>query len=203
MTYCRYGTGFVTSSTPVLSGVKDTRRPAPFGNTQPANGVLTATDDIKIIFSEDIAGNYLSKVNNFDVTGYLNSSEITQSTSLHFDGSTYAATNVKRNLSNKDFTIELLAYPEATHRDMTLFSHTGDDGHFALRLTGDNRLQAMVLGKDTAIVTSDEQLLFKGFTQLAATFDAGTHRLRLYQGNKALAANRDTIPPYLQTGQLP
>ena len=202
VTYCRYGTGFVTSSTPVLSGVKDTRRPAPFGNTQPANGVLTAADDIKIIFSEDIAGNYLSKVNNFDVTGYLNSSEITQSTSLHFDGSTYAATNVKRNLSNKDFTIELLAYPEATHRDMTLFSHTGDDGRFALRLTGDNRLQAMVLGKDTAIVTSDEQLLFKGFTQLAATFDAGTHRLRLYQGNKALAANRDTIPPYLQTGRL-
>lgn len=202
VTYCRYGTGFVTSSTPVLSGVKDTRRPAPFGNTQPANGVLTATDDIKIIFSEDIAGNYLSKVNNFDVTGYLNSSEITQSTSLHFDGSTYAATNVKRNLSNKDFTIELLAYPEATHRDMTLFSHTGDDGHFALRLTGDNRLQAMVLGKDTAIVTSNEQLLFKGFTQLAATFDAGTHRLKLYQGNKQLAANLDTIPDYKQTGRL-
>lgn len=202
VTYCRYGTGFVTSSTPVLSGVKDTRRPAPFGNTQPANGVLTATDDIKIIFSEDIAGNYLSKVNNFDVTGYLNSSEITQSTSLHFDGSTYAATNVKRNLSNKDFTIELLAYPEATHRDMTLFSHAGDDGHFALRLTGDNRLQAMVLGKDTAIVTSNEQLLFKGFTQLAATYDAGTHRLKLYQGNKQLAANLDTIPDYKQTGRL-
>lgn len=202
VTYCRYGTGFVTSSTPVLSGVKDTRRPAPFGNTQPANGVLTATDDIKIIFSEDIAGNYLSKVNNFDVTGYLNSSEITQSTSLHFDGSTYAATNVKRNLSNKDFTIELLAYPEATHRDMTLFSHTGDDGHFALRLTGDNRLQAIVLGKDTAIVTSNEQLLFKGFTQLAATYDAGTHRLKLYQGNKQLAANLDTIPDYKQTGRL-
>lgn len=202
VTYCRYGTGFVTSSTPVLSGVKDTRRPAPFGNTQPANGVLTAADDIKIIFSEDIAGNYLSKVNNFDVTGYLNSSEITQSTSLHFDGSTYAATNVKRNLSNKDFTIELLAYPEATRRDMTLFSHAGDDGHFALRLTGDNRLQAMVLGKDTAIVTSNEQLLFKGFTQLAATYDAGTHRLKLYQGNKQLAANLDTIPDYKQTGRL-
>ena len=193
VTYCRYGNGFITSSSPILTGIKDTRRPAPFGNVEPANGVLTVNDNIRIAFSEDIAVNYLSKVNHLDVTGHTTSSEITQSTSLHFTDNTYARTAVKRNLTGKDLTIEMLIKPASTGKTMTLFSHLCETDTLLFQLTADNRLQACINGQTFA---TKNPLTFGGFRQVALTIDAETHQVCFYQGNQLLESTAGEAPDY-------
>ncbi|MBR4365179.1 MAG: carboxypeptidase regulatory-like domain-containing protein, partial [Bacteroidaceae bacterium] len=121
--YCRHGNGYLTSSSNVLSGIKDTRRPQPFGTPQPANGILGIGDDIKIAFSEPIAGNYLSPINNFQVLGLTNSSNISLSTALHFTGQSMAISQAARNLTAKDFTLDVMIKPEKTGKEMVVLSH--------------------------------------------------------------------------------
>ena len=82
--YCRYGNGYLTRSSNVLTGVKDTRRPRLFGTPKPEDGILDIGDDIMLRFSEPIAGNYLRDLNNFQVLGQTNTNNISLGTSLRF-----------------------------------------------------------------------------------------------------------------------
>ena len=52
--FCRNGGTFLTTSSKVISGVKDTRRPQLFGTPEPKSGLLNLNDDIIFNFSEDI-----------------------------------------------------------------------------------------------------------------------------------------------------
>ena len=70
--YCRNGNSFLTTASPIISGVKDTRRPQLFGAPEPKSGVLTLGDNIIFNFSEDIEHNYLSAITNFEVKGEVN-----------------------------------------------------------------------------------------------------------------------------------
>jgi hypothetical protein len=76
VSFCRHGSGFVTKSSPVLTGIKDTRPPRVFGNPTPANSVLTVNDILSLRFNEAIAGNYLDEDNNFQIVGETNATGI-------------------------------------------------------------------------------------------------------------------------------
>jgi hypothetical protein len=52
--FCRDGNTFLTSTSTVLSGVKDTRLTQLFGAPEPANGIIGIGDNIIFNFSEDI-----------------------------------------------------------------------------------------------------------------------------------------------------
>ena len=64
---CRNGNDYLTTSSKIISGIKDTRRPQLFGTPEPKSGLLTAGDDMIFNFSEDIEYNYLSAITNFEV----------------------------------------------------------------------------------------------------------------------------------------
>lgn len=145
--YCRYAGGFLTRSSEILTGIKDTRTPRPFGTPAPVNGILGIGDDIKISFSEDIAGNYLRKINNFEVLGTPISNDISTSTSLSFDGYSIALTQAERNLKGKNFTIDVMIDPENNGKDMTIFCHGGTEDGMRLGISGDRHLTAELLGK--------------------------------------------------------
>ncbi len=169
VTYCRHGNGYLTSSSNVLSGIKDTRRPRPFGTPQPTNGILGIGDDIKIAFSEPIAGNYLSAVNNFEVLGTTNTSSISLSTALHFNGEYSSAdSRTTRNLAGKDFTFEMMLQPADNKKAMTLLSHGSEEDYLLLGLTADRHLSVIV--KDTMLV-SREAVKFDGLHQVGYAFD--------------------------------
>ena len=55
MTFSKVGNEFVTKESPVITGVKDTKRPVVFGNIEPADGVLGVEDEIRLTFNETIA----------------------------------------------------------------------------------------------------------------------------------------------------
>lgn len=151
VSFCRLGNGYVTRSSKVLSGTKDTRLPELFGALTPKNGILGMGDYIGISFSEAIAGNLLDKDNNFEVVGYTNKTGIINSTSLTFDGreGNGATTQISRNLADKDFTIDLMmkvASEKLTgdsnnvSERMVLFSQGNVDNNIEFGLTKESRL---------------------------------------------------------------
>lgn len=141
VSFCRLGNGFVTRTSKVLSGVKDTRRPEVFGSVSPKNGVLGIGDYIGIPFSENIAGNHLDQTTSFEVMGYTNKTGIVNSTALLFDGSDkcFAKTEVNRSLANKDFTIDLMVQP-VNKGDMPFFSQGSKSNNIEFGSTKDNKL---------------------------------------------------------------
>ena len=186
---CRHGNGYLTSSSNVLTGIKDTRRPVPFGTPQPTDGILGIGDDIKIAFSEPIAGNYLSPVNNFEVLGTTNQSSISLSTAIRFNGDGIAQSVSKRNLSNRDFTLDLMIHPDPNGKAMTVMSH-GLDGHFmSLGVTADRRLTAFVDGHE---LTSDKTVDLTELRQVAYIFDVdeeqNTTKVSFYDGENIIGS---------------
>lgn len=165
--YCRHAGGFIMAESDVLSGVKDTRIPVPFGTPKPVSGILDIGDDIIISFSEPIAGNYLSKVNNFSVLGTTNSSNITLSTALRFEQNSAALTKGSRDLAGKDFTFDLMIHPDDNGKAMTVLSHGRDDHHVTLGVTADRKLMAIMDGK---LVVSDKSVNFTGLHQVVYAF---------------------------------
>lgn len=182
--YCRNGNGFLTSSSPILTGVKDTRRPQLFGTPKPVNGILGIGDDITVAFSEPIASNYLSEVNNFEVLGLTNSSNITQGTCLRFNGGDGARTHADRNFSAKSFTLDVMINPDEHTLPMGLFKHGTMRKNLQAGLSGDNRLM-VILNKE--VFLSDRPVEFSGLHQVSYVFDVDIEHQRtnisFYDGN--------------------
>lgn len=187
--YCRHGNGFLTASSPILSGVKDTRRPIPFGTPQPQNGILGIGDDIKISFSEPIAGNYLSAINNFEVLGTPMSKDLSLSTQLSFTGDTWAMSKSNCNLTGKSFTVDVMLNPAKTDHNMIVFSHNGYYDGVNFGLTADHHLIARIAGQE---VTSREPIPFNGIRQVAYALkqENDSMLLSLYDGSTLVGQKR-------------
>ncbi len=187
--YCRHAGGYLTASSPVLTGVKDTRRPVPFGTPTPVNGILGIGDDICIRFSEDIAGNYLSKINNFEVLGTPRSGDISTSTCLSFDGTSAALSAATLNLTGKSFTVDVMLNPAHDQQAMTVFSHGGDEQGLKLGITADRHMIAVVGGKQ---VSSTKSISFNGLRQIAYTLEQGSDSMtiRFYDGNSLIGVQK-------------
>jgi len=186
VSYCRHGNGFLTGMSPVLKGIKDTRLPVAFGSPQPTNGILGIGDDIMIKFSEPIAGNYLSEINNFEVLGTRLSNDISTSTSLSFDGNALAGTQGERNLTGKSFTVDIMLNPATDQREMTVFAHGGDKKGMRFGLTADRKLSATINGET---VESDTIVPFNNMLhQVAYVLDQSGDKttVKFYDGSNAI-----------------
>ena len=183
--YCRYGNGYLSSSSNILSGIKDTRRPQLFGTPMPNNGVLDIGDDIKLRFSEQIAGNYLREANNFQVLGQTNSTNIALSTCLRFNGNGAALANAYHNLGSESFTVDVMLNPDPTGRTMTVFSHGDKRNSLELGVTADNRLTAAF--GDTVFVSESSIAFNNALHQVQYLFEADveakTTHVAFYDGS--------------------
>ena len=193
VSFCRYGTSYITKASPVLTGIKDTRVPVVFGEPEPANSILGVGDHLKLRFNEPIAGNYLDEDNNFQITGITNETGLSASTALHFDGKASATTKAKRDLTDRSFTIDMMIRPTVANNranDMILFE-TGD-GQVTkqLILTTDNRLRLIksngkyFLGKSSKRIGD-----IMGFQRICAVYDQETTRIRFYAGTEEITDN--------------
>ncbi len=187
VSFCRYGTSFLTKSSPVLTGIKDTRVPVVFGEPEPANSILGVGDHLKLRFNEPIAGNYLDEDNNFQITGITNETGLSAATALHFDGNSSAVTKAKRDLTDKSFTIDMMIRPtKANGRadDMILFE-TGDGQMMKqLVLTKDNRLRLIRSVGDNWLAKSSKPLgNLLAFTRIVCVYEKGG-KTRFYIGTE-------------------
>ena len=169
VTYCRHGNGYLTRSSNILKGIKDTRRPQLFGTPQPVDGILDIGEDIILRFSEPIAGNYLSPVNNFEVLGLTNQRNVSLATAMQFDGKGAAVSLSNRNLAAKDFTLDMMIRPRLNGQKMDVFSHTmNEKAYLNMGVTSEGRLVANLNGMK---IESDVALDFSEMRHVAYVFD--------------------------------
>lgn len=179
---CNIDNELTYNYSPVSSGIKDMYNPRLFGSAQPADGILGIEDEIRLNFNETIAEGYLTK-NNFQVTGVRNGTETDHSVSVQFDGiDDYLASDVVRNLTAKDFTVEMWINGNA--QDAVLFSHGNVNDNINFGITADNHLFVEMNGKETR-------------SNKAFTFDQGSwaHVAMTYtaDGRVSLYYNYDEI----------
>ena len=197
--YCRNGNSFLTTSSKIISGVKDTRRPQLFGTSEPVNGILTTGDNIVFNFSEDIEYNYLSAITNFEVKGETNTDHISENVSVQFTGQSSMETEAMRNFSGKDLTIDLMIKPDTlAGRDMPLFSHGSNGQKLQLWLTENFKLKAVINNHE---YVSDSVIKKNTFTQVAMCMDLNDDSLRLFNGGKVIG-RFPIIEHYNGTGNL-
>ncbi|MCQ2325018.1 MAG: LamG domain-containing protein [Paludibacteraceae bacterium] len=188
VSYCRYGTGYVTKASEPVSGIKDTRRPELFGKVTPANGVLTQQDYISVPFSEPIAYNYLDEDNNFQVIGFKNKADYYNTPTLLFGGNGYATTKTSHNLTQSDFTIDLTVLQDAGTEPMTYFSTgenvSGNEKGVEFGWTGSS-LYAKI---GNQIILSEQKEMPKAFTRMILTYDKAKKEVGFYLGGQPLQA---------------
>ena len=139
------------------SGIKDMLLPRLFGAPQPANGILTIQDEIRLNFNEPIAEGLLTK-NNFQVTGIRNGAMTDHSVSIRFDGiNDFMETEFEKNMAGKDITVEMWINSDQA-QTATLFNHGNINESIGMALTSDNRLQ-LFLGDN--IITSNNPAPFE------------------------------------------
>jgi len=136
----------------IKSGIKDMYRPRLFGSAQPANGILTINDEIRLNFNETIAQGYLTE-NNFEVTGIRNGTRTDHSTSVRLDGvNDDLTTDVDRNWADKDITIEMWVLAD-NPQSTTFFSHGNIYNSLEFGITADNHLK---IWKDSTEIISSK-----------------------------------------------
>ena len=186
VSFCRYGTSYLTKASPVLTGIKDTRVPRVFGEPEPANSILGVGDNLKLRFNEPIAGNYLDEDNNFQITGITNEIGMSAATALHFDGNDVAYTKAKRDLTDRSFTLDMMIRPTVANNranDMILFE-TGDGKVTKqLILTKDNRLRLVKkVGNTFLAKTSKPMEPLMAFQRIVVVSDKQNSRTRFFAG---------------------
>ena len=146
-----YGTGEVYRSSEELALVKDMQRPRPLGQPEPADGILSAGDELSVTFNETILKGELTQAANFKVTGVLNGAEVAHETALSMQSTEAAAkTEADILLAGKDFSID--AWVNLPGGAGTLLSHGKGNAKMTVGTDADNHM-VMKIGSET--YTSD------------------------------------------------
>ena len=205
--YIRDGNSFLTSSSQILSGIKDTRRPQLFGTPEPIDGVLDIGENIIFNFSEAIEHNYLDHKVNFEVKGEVNNNNVSEDVSLQFSGNDSKGsieTEVVRNFASKDLTISMMIKPDVKGVDMPLFSHGTNNKKLQLWITADQKLKVVVDRQSE--YKSNDTIDYSIFQQVAMVISQPTKekdpcRLSLYIGGKSVGSF-EMEEPYTGAGNL-
>lgn len=184
--FSRLGTDFVTRSSDIISGTKDTRKPRIIGMPDPKSGIIGYGEHITFSFTEPIAYNYLDQTSNFDVVGFINdNTEINNSSALSFPGTEgqTAETTIERNLRVCNFSIDMLMSTQEGNRKQVLMSHGTPDNRLIFGLTEKNQLYLQMNGKTFVGNPHDAAEINGAMVHVGATFDNKTHTARLFFGN--------------------
>ncbi len=183
ITRCILGPGSeVTTPSDILNGTKDIKRPKLFGNPQPADGILSANDEILIQFDETIEAGLLGAAD-ISVRGVLNSAEINHNASVKFDGTTgYMRVANGLNLDSRSFTVEFWAKRQGFGTEEVLYSKgfTATDV-MEFGFTSGNNIFVNVGGN---ALTSSSTFTDAGWNHYALVYNAGTETISVYMNDQ-------------------
>ena len=169
----------------VHSGIKDMYNPRLFGSAQPANGILTVNDEVKLTFNEPIADGLLTD-NNFSVTGIRNGAQGDHTVSVQLDGDNdRMESEFTRNWSGKSLTVEMWTLADR-QQDAVLFSQGNAANAIEIGTTADNRIKVSV-GEKT-IVSHDAFDYEQGTWAHVALVYSNEGKLSAYYNFKELIA---------------
>ncbi|MBB6463137.1 LamG-like jellyroll fold domain-containing protein [Flammeovirga kamogawensis] len=117
ISYCSNGTEYVSN---VVSGKVDLNIPVAFGTPSPADGILSAGEDLRMQFSENVL--YNSAISNIEIVGQTNDQEISHGTSVFFQGASNKVTLEKPSISTEAFTLEFWMRNLTTESSAVIFA---------------------------------------------------------------------------------
>ena len=211
VTYSRLGNDFVTTSSPVFSGIKDTRRPQVFGSPQPANGILGVGNDLKLVFSENINANKLLSSNNFKVTGMPNNSVIGTTTYLQLQGdySSYLETEEEYCAPDESFTIDMMLRAESSlNHACSLFEHYYNNDRLGFKIDIDfinNEpflvVQSLMNVIKQQVISAKLDGIGPKYQRIAVVYDKPSEQILIYQNNNLLVKKK-VLVPIKRTGKM-
>ena len=143
-----YGTGEVYRYSDEMALVKDMQRPTPLGLPEPADGILSAGDEISVTFNETILKGELTKEQNFRVTGVLNGATVDHETALSMQNTEATAqTEAYINLTGKSFSVDTWVKVDGAG---TILSHGIGNNKFTISTNAANKL-VVGIGPETYI----------------------------------------------------
>ncbi len=198
VSYCLTGgSNYITTSSDIASGIKDTYAPRQFGSTEPGDGILGLGDNIRVNFNEPIEAGLLT-TNSFKVTGIRNGAKGDHSVSVNLDGKNdYLATEFDKNLTGKSITAEAWILPNGSANG-TIISQGKKDNSLELALTGDNHIEVIV-GKST--IKSDKAVSISGWSHIALVYDNAQSTVSVYYNDQQPIANV-SVDKYNGTGHF-
>lgn len=127
-----------TVESEIHSGHKDTRLPEPFGSAQPADGILSPSDEIQMNWSEPLDEiRFYSQQTNITMSAIKNMSEISHDAFVYMDSGSSLEIPYGLNIQHSSFTVEMWINPKTTG---TIFQQGYDNNRLSLFLNEDNTL---------------------------------------------------------------
>ncbi len=198
---CVLGPGSeILTPTNALLGIKDTKRPQLFGSPQPADGILSLNDEISIQFDEPIVAAALTPFN-FSVQGVLNGRELTNGTSIDFDGvNDYTRVQNASSLSSS-FTVEFWVQRDVVSAEGTLFSKGSLSSD--LMEIGFNTSNQMTVEFAGEVITSQAiPVNDQAWHHYAVSYDAITRELSAYQDGEFIIDKATVTASYSGQGPI-
>ena len=198
-----YGTGEVYRSSEELALTKDMQRPRPLGQPEPADGILSAGDELSVTFNETILKGELTQAANFKVTGVLNGAEVAHETALSMQSTEAAAqTEADILLGGKDFSID--TWINLTGGAGTLLSHGIGTAKLTVGTNTDNHL-VVKIGSETYTSANPLPTGNWAFLTLSYKNENGTYKLTATVANDAFETplfNAREVAKYEGNGPL-
>ncbi|MGZ3997171.1 MAG: LamG-like jellyroll fold domain-containing protein, partial [Flavisolibacter sp.] len=194
------GNQLVSTESNMVSGIKDTYSPRLFGSPQPANGILTVNDDVRLNFNETIAAGLMTN-NNFQVTGIRNGAPTNHNVSVNLDGAAnYLATEFEKSFAGKNITAEMWVNPSVNppSGDQTIFSHGDASSSLELALTSANVLKVTVGGTS---FTGGAALTPGQWYHVALVYNDNSKTISVFR-NWNIAIGPSTVNAYTGTGHI-
>ncbi len=182
-----YGNDEVYNTSEEIDLVKDMQRPQPLGTPTPANGILSAGDDISIEFNENILKGEITKTGNFVVTGVLNGAEVSHASALAMTGAeNTAATEADINLAGKSFSIDAWVNMSSAG---TLLTHGKGNAKFIVSVDDNHKLNIEI---DGTTYTSKAEVPMDKWSYLAISYAASDDK-NILNATIAEAANTTNL----------
>ncbi len=198
-----YGNDEVSRSSEELALTKDMQRPRPLGQPEPADGILSAGDELSVTFNELILKGELTQAANFKVTGVLNGAEVAHETALSLQSAeTTAKTEADILLGGKDFSID--TWINLTGGAGTLLSHGIGTAKLTVGTDTDNHL-VVKIGSETYTSANPLPTGNWAFLTLSYKNENGTYKLTATVANDAFETplfNAQEVAKYEGNGPL-
>ncbi len=190
-----------TAMTDEIEVIRDTRGPKLLGQAYPNTGILTPTDDIRIKFNEDIRESYLTKDDNFFITGSLNDSQVSHDVSLQFNGSP-VETDAYLPIANTSFASSLWLKRKGSG---TIIEHGTEGNMLKVAINENGQVDATI---NEITITSMETVPMDKWVFLALNYvkgAAGQNTLTMLMaedGNETMLFDEAIMSDYNSNGRL-
>jgi len=201
VSHCGTSAGdFVDNSSAIREGVKDMVCPTVYGRPKPESGILTAADNLEIVFNEAIAQGRVSK-DNFSVLGTLNGSDKgVQNTFISLDGRQgYLYSELPTSFAHKNVTVEMLVRPHEL-RETPIFAHGNQQSSLELGMLPSGKLQVR-FGETVYTSEHAADLQVGSWNQLALVWDTLSRSVSVYC-NAQLVMNQQVNEDYNTSGTI-